>query len=68
MASVICIHDCSRFHLTQGPSKRVMMELFEKQAERFGADIAKVDATSVDLDERPFRVETEEGSFTADAR
>ena len=44
-----------------------LMELFEKQAERFGARVLKVDATSVDLDARPMRVETEEGAFTTDA-
>ena len=44
-----------------------LMELFEKQAARFGARVLKVDATSVDLDARPMRVETEEGAFTTDA-
>jgi thioredoxin reductase (NADPH) len=45
-----------------------LMELFQKQAERFGARVFKTDATRVDLQSRPFRVETEEGSsFSADA-
>lgn len=45
-----------------------MMELFRKQAARFGADIRFADATSVDFASRPFSVETSsEGSFTADA-
>jgi thioredoxin reductase (NADPH) len=45
-----------------------MMELFQKQAERFGARIFKTDVSRVDLETRPFRVETEEGgSFSTDA-
>jgi thioredoxin reductase (NADPH) len=44
-----------------------MMELFQKQAERFGAGILLEDATEVDLSERPFRVKTDSRSFTADA-
>jgi thioredoxin reductase (NADPH) len=34
-----------------------MMDLFRKQAERFGAEVLYADATSVDLSRRPFRVE-----------
>ena len=44
-----------------------MMELFQKQAERFGARVVMDDATRVDLDARPFRVETGEAVFTGDA-
>jgi thioredoxin reductase (NADPH) len=44
-----------------------MMELFQKQAERFGAKVLLEDATEVTLGERPFRVETASKSFTADA-
>lgn len=44
-----------------------MMELFQKQAERFGARILKEDAVAVDLDATPFRVETDEHRFTCDA-
>ncbi|MFP6638782.1 MAG: FAD-dependent oxidoreductase, partial [Myxococcota bacterium] len=47
-----------------GPS---MMEDFQKQAERFGSQLVFEDATRVDLSSRPFRVETDEGSFTGDA-
>lgn len=44
-----------------------LMELFQKQAERFGAEVHNEDVTSVDLGVRPFRVETEERSLSADA-
>ena len=44
-----------------------MMEDFQKQAERFGARLFFEDATRVDLSKRPFEVETDERSFTADA-
>jgi thioredoxin reductase (NADPH) len=44
-----------------------MMERFQRQAERFGARILFEDATRIDLSERPFRVETAERAFLADA-
>ena len=44
-----------------------MMDRFQKQAERFGTQIFFEDATSVDFSKRPFRVETEEHAFLADA-
>jgi len=44
-----------------------MMELFQKQAERFGAKMLLEDATQVDLRERPFRVSTADREFSADA-
>ncbi len=47
-----------------GPS---LMEMFQKQAERFGTRILLEDATRIDLSARPFRVETAERRFTADA-
>ena len=50
-----------------GISGPEMMELFQKQAERFGAEVLLEDATRVDLSRRPFRVETDERAFTADA-
>jgi thioredoxin reductase (NADPH) len=43
------------------------MEAFQKQAERFNTRVLLEDATKFDLGERPFRVETEERRFTADA-
>ena len=45
-----------------------MMDLFKKQAERFGSEILYVDATRVDTSKRPFRIETNDGkSYEADA-
>jgi thioredoxin reductase (NADPH) len=44
-----------------------MMERFQRQAERFGARVLFEDATRVDLSQRPFRVETAERAFLADA-
>ncbi len=44
-----------------------MMEMFQKQAERFGTEILMEDATAVDFSKRPFRVSTAERSYTADA-
>jgi thioredoxin reductase (NADPH) len=43
------------------------MDLFQKQAERFGTKIVMEDATEIDLSERPFRIKTDEMLFTADA-
>jgi thioredoxin reductase (NADPH) len=45
----------------------VMMEEFQKQAERFGTAIVFEDATRVDFSVRPFAVETESKHYTADA-
>jgi thioredoxin reductase (NADPH) len=44
-----------------------MMELFQRQAERFGTRVLFEDATRIDLSRRPFRVETAERAFLADA-
>jgi thioredoxin reductase (NADPH) len=51
----------------EGVSGPEMMELFQKQAERFGAKVLLEDATQVDFAQHPFRVATAERSFTADA-
>src|SRR5262245_1958614 len=51
----------------QGVSGPEMMELFQKQAERFGTQVWLEDATEVDLSKRPFRIATAERRFTADA-
>lgn len=44
-----------------------MMERFQRQAERFGARVYQEDVVRLDLAQRPFRIETEERRFTADA-
>lgn len=51
----------------EGVTGPEMMELFQKQAERFGSRIYLEDATEVDLSQRPFRVATESRAFLADA-
>jgi thioredoxin reductase (NADPH) len=44
-----------------------MMDVFQKQAERFGTRIVFEDATRIDLSQRPFRVETDEQQLESDA-
>jgi thioredoxin reductase (NADPH) len=44
-----------------------LVELFQKQAERFGAKIRFEDAIAIDFAKRPFGVETEAERFEADA-
>ena len=44
-----------------------MMEELKQQAERFGTRILLQDASSVDLTQRPFRVESDGKVFTADS-
>jgi len=44
-----------------------LMDLFQNQAERFGTRVLHEDALRVDLGKRPFRVETEDKAFLADA-
>jgi thioredoxin reductase (NADPH) len=48
----------------QGPE---MMELFKRQASRFGSRFVSGDATGVELGSRPFRVRTDEREFAARA-
>jgi thioredoxin reductase (NADPH) len=43
-----------------------LVELFQKQAERFGARVEFDTATEVDLSQRPFRVSTYNGEYLAD--
>lgn len=45
----------------------LMMEEFQKQAERFGTKIVFEDATRVDFSVRPFAVSTDTKNYTADA-
>jgi thioredoxin reductase (NADPH) len=51
----------------EGVTGPEMMELFQKQAERFGTKIIREDATAVDCSARPFGVKIVDRSFTADA-
>ena len=51
----------------EGVTGPAMMEMFQKQAERFGTRVLLEDATRVDFSQRPFRVETESRRFSADA-
>jgi thioredoxin reductase (NADPH) len=51
----------------EGVAGPAMMEMFQKQAERFGARILTEDATRIDLSRRPFAVESEGHRFSADA-
>ena len=44
-----------------------MMELFQQQAERFGAEVLMEDATELDMSQRPFTVKTAAKTYTADA-
>jgi thioredoxin reductase (NADPH) len=48
----------------QGPE---LMDLFRRQAERFGAQLIEKEATKVDFSERPFRVWTGDDEYRADA-
>ncbi|MBU2610077.1 MAG: thioredoxin-disulfide reductase [Chloroflexi bacterium] len=41
-------------------------DLFQKQAERFGARVEFDSASTVDLSQRPFKVTTDNGEYTAD--
>ena len=51
----------------EGVTGPAMMETFQQQAERFGTDVVMEDATCLDLSQRPFRVETSERAYRADA-
>jgi thioredoxin reductase (NADPH) len=51
----------------EGVTGPEMMDLFQKQAERFGAQVFMEDAIEIDTSRRPFFVRTAERSFTADA-
>ncbi len=51
----------------EGVSGPEMMELFRKQAERFGTQFLFEDVTEVDFSQRPFKLSTADKQFTADA-
>ncbi len=50
----------------EGVGGTELVELFQKQAERFGARLEMDTATAVDLSQRPFRVKTYAGEYLAD--
>jgi thioredoxin reductase (NADPH) len=51
----------------EGVAGPELMELFQKQAERFGTRVIFDDATEIDLSRRPFAVETDAVRLEADA-
>jgi len=51
----------------EGVSGPELVEMFQKQAERFGARVHFEDATTIDFSRRPFAIETDSESFSADA-
>ena len=51
----------------EGVAGPELMELFQKQAERFGTRVVFEDATSIDLARRPFGIETDSCVFSADS-
>jgi len=50
-----------------GVGGQQLVELFQKQAERFGARVEYDTATQVDLSARPFRIQTYNTEYTADS-
>jgi thioredoxin reductase (NADPH) len=51
----------------EGVTGPELMEMFQKQAQRFGAEVLLEDATAVDLSLHPFRVTSDSGEFRAEA-
>jgi thioredoxin reductase (NADPH) len=51
----------------EGVAGPELVELFRKQAERFGARVAFEDATAIDFSARPFKLETDGQRIEADA-
>ena len=51
----------------EGVGGAALGELFQKQAERFGASVEFASAYQVDLSKRPFKVATDNGEILADA-
>lgn len=49
-----------------GVGGQELVDLFQKQAERFGARIEYDTATKVDLAQRPFKVQTYSGEYTTE--
>ncbi|HTO68518.1 MAG TPA: thioredoxin-disulfide reductase [Myxococcota bacterium] len=51
----------------EGVAGPELVELFQKQAERFGARVHFEDATAIDFSSRPFLIETDSEHFRADS-
>ncbi len=51
----------------EGVGGQELADLFQKQAERFGARVVMDTATEVDFSQRPFRVKTYAGEYLADS-
>jgi thioredoxin reductase (NADPH) len=51
----------------EGVTGPELMEMFQKQAQRFGAEVLLEDASAVDLSQHPFRVTSDSGEFRAEA-
>ncbi len=51
----------------EGVTGHEMMDLFRRQAERFGTEVHHLDATAVDFSARPFSVVSEDRTFEADS-
>ncbi len=51
----------------EGVTGPEVMDLFQKQAERFGARVLLDDASEIDLTGRPFRIRTDEHLFSAES-
>jgi thioredoxin reductase (NADPH) len=63
VANTDAIENYPGFDSILGPD---MVEIFQKQAEHFGAEIVFDTATGVDLTERPFRITTYAGEYLAE--
>ena len=53
--------------LPEGVMGPEMMELFRKQAARFGTELVREDVTSVDLSKRPFRLTAGDKEYMAES-
>jgi thioredoxin reductase (NADPH) len=51
----------------EGVTGPAMMEMFQRQAERFGAEVVTEDVTEIEVSERPFTIRTGERAVTGDA-
>jgi len=51
----------------EGVTGPALMEMFQRQAERFGAEVVTENVTEIEVSERPFAIRTSERSVTGDA-